>query len=81
MLVSDMAMPAEDGCALIQAIRRREEGASAGSSRSRSRASHRTPITRRLRAGSDDHLAKPVAPETLLERIRILAASYDRAAA
>jgi CheY-like chemotaxis protein len=28
-----------------------------------------------LRAGFDDHVAKPIAPDALLDRIRVLAAS------
>jgi signal transduction histidine kinase/ActR/RegA family two-component response regulator len=76
VVISDVGMPGENGYVLIRAIRDREEGRS-----------HRTlaiAITgfagrhdqeTALRAGFDEHVAKPVAPDDLLERVRVLAAS------
>lgn len=81
LLVSDVAMPEEDGYALIRAIRARE----AGSAR-RTRALAMTGFAAArdrdaaLRAGFDAHLAKPVDLDALFEGIRALfAASRDEA--
>jgi signal transduction histidine kinase len=76
VLISDIGMPGEDGYVLIRAVRGREDGRG-----------HRTiaiAITgfasrqdreMALRAGFDDHVAKPIEPDIVLERMRALAAS------
>jgi CheY-like chemotaxis protein len=76
VLVSDIGLPGEDGYALIRAIREREDGTSRRTlaiamTGFASRHDHETA----LRAGFDDHVGKPVEPETLLERLSCLAAS------
>jgi signal transduction histidine kinase/ActR/RegA family two-component response regulator len=76
MVISDVGMPGEDGYVLIRAIRDHEEG---GSHRTlaiaitgfASREDHESA----LRAGFDDHVAKPVELDNLLDRMRVLAAS------
>jgi CheY-like chemotaxis protein/two-component sensor histidine kinase len=76
VLISDIGMPDQDGYTLIRAIRDLEEG--------RSRRTFALAMTgfaghrdheMALRAGFDDHVAKPVDSTLLLERIRALAAS------
>jgi CheY-like chemotaxis protein len=76
LLISDVGMPGENGYVLIRAIRDHEKGRS-----------HRTlaiAITgfashedheSALRAGFDEHVAKPVELDDLLDRMRVLAAS------
>jgi PAS domain S-box-containing protein len=76
VLISDIGLPGENGYVLIRAIRELEEGRS-----------HRTlaiamtgfagrqDLEMALRAGFDEHVAKPVEPDTFLERLRVLAAS------
>jgi PAS domain S-box-containing protein len=74
VLVSDIGMPGEDGYALIRTIREREDGR-----RHRTLAIAVTGFAGRddrqmaLRAGFDEHLAKPVEIDALLDRIRVLA--------
>ncbi len=76
VVISDVGMPGENGYVLIRAIRDREEGrdhrtlaiAMTGFA---GREDHETA----LRAGFDEHLAKPVEPNDLLDRMRVLAAS------
>ena len=76
MVISDVGMPGEDGYVLIRAIRDQEEG---GSHRTlaiaitgfASREDHESA----LRAGFDEHVAKPVELDNLLDRMRVLAAS------
>jgi CheY-like chemotaxis protein/two-component sensor histidine kinase len=76
VLISDISMPDEDGYVLIRAIREREEGRS-----HRTLAIAMTGFAGRqdhemaLRAGFDEHVAKPVDPDTLFDRLRVLAAS------
>jgi signal transduction histidine kinase/CheY-like chemotaxis protein len=76
VLVSDIAMPGEDGYALIRAVRQREDGA-----RRRTLAIAMTGFASRqdheaaLRAGFDEHVGKPVEPTVLLERINVLVAA------
>jgi CheY-like chemotaxis protein len=76
LVISDVGMPGENGYVLIRTIRDREEG--------RSRRTLAIAITgfasrddhdSALRAGFDEHVAKPVKPGELLDRIRALAAS------
>ena len=76
LIISDVGMPGENGYVLIRTIRDREEG--------RSRRTLAIAITgfasrddheSALRAGFDEHVAKPVEPDDLLDRIRVLAAS------
>ncbi len=76
MVISDVGMPGEDGYVLIRAIRDHEAG---GSHRTlaiaitgfASREDHESA----LRAGFDEHVAKPVELDNLLDRMRVLAAS------
>jgi CheY-like chemotaxis protein/two-component sensor histidine kinase len=79
LVISDVGMPGENGYVLIRAIRDREEG--------RSRRTLAIAITgfasrddheSALRAGFDEHVAKPVEPNDLLDRIRVLAASRTK---
>ena len=76
VVISDVGMPGENGYALIRAIRDREEGRS-----HRTLAIAMTGFAGRedhemaLRAGFDEHVAKPVEPDELLDRVRVLAAS------
>jgi signal transduction histidine kinase/ActR/RegA family two-component response regulator len=75
VVISDIGMPDEDGYALIQAIRERDERQSR-----RTLALAMTGFASRqdqemaLRAGFDEHVAKPIEPGALLERLRVLAA-------
>jgi signal transduction histidine kinase len=79
LVVSDIGMPGEDGYALIRTIRDLEEGRAP-----RTLALAMTGFAGRrdhelaLRAGFDDHVAKPVDPRVLMDRIRVLAASRGR---
>jgi signal transduction histidine kinase/ActR/RegA family two-component response regulator len=76
VIISDVGMPGENGYALIRVIRDREEGRT-----QRTLAIALTGFGGRedhemaLRAGFDDHVAKPVEPDELLSRLRVLAAS------
>ncbi len=76
ILISDIGMPGEDGYVLIRAIREREEGKTR-----RTLAIAVTGFAGRqdretaLRAGFDEHVAKPVEPEALFECVRVLEAS------
>jgi PAS domain S-box-containing protein len=80
VIVSDIGMPEENGYVLIRAIREREEGR-----RHRTLAIAITGFAGRqdremaLRAGYDDHLAKPIEPTVLRERVRALEAGRGRA--
>jgi CheY-like chemotaxis protein len=76
VLISDIGMPGQDGYSLIRAIREQEEG--------RSRRTLAIAITgfatpqdreTALRSGFDEHVAKPVQIESLLERVRVLEAA------
>ena len=75
VLVSDIGMPSEDGYELIRTIRSREQGTPR-----RMLAVAITGFASRhdqeaaLRAGFDDHVAKPVRPDVLVDRLRLLAA-------
>ena len=76
VVISDVGMPGEDGYVLIRAIRDREEGRShrtlaIAMTGFAGRHDHETA----LRAGFDQHVAKPVEPDDLLDRVRMLAAS------
>jgi signal transduction histidine kinase/ActR/RegA family two-component response regulator len=76
LVISDVGMPGETGYVLIRAIRDHEEGRS-----HRTLAIAITGFASRedhaaaLRAGFDEHVAKPVEPDDLLARVRVLAAS------
>lgn len=78
VLVSDIAMPNEDGYALIRSIRERE-------ARSGSRAvavavtgfASREDREAAIAAGFDDHLAKPVDVDALFDRICSLSRTRD----
>jgi CheY-like chemotaxis protein len=76
VIISDVGMPGENGYALIREIRDREEG---GTHRTLAIAitgfAGRQDHEMALRAGFDDHVAKPVEPDELLNRLRVLAAS------
>jgi CheY-like chemotaxis protein/two-component sensor histidine kinase len=73
VLLSDIGMPGEDGYALIRTIREREAGGDR-----RTLAIAMTGFAglqdrqRALRAGFDEHLAKPVEFDLLLDRVRAL---------
>ena len=79
VLISDVGMPGEDGYVLIRAIREREEGR-----RHRTLAIAMTGFAGRqdremaLRAGFDEHVAKPAELEQLLDRVRLLEGSRRR---
>jgi len=81
VVISDVGMPGEDGYVLIRAIREREEGRS-----HRTLAIAMTGFAGRedremaLRAGFDEHVAKPAELEQLLDRVRMLERSRRRAA-
>jgi PAS domain S-box-containing protein len=76
VLISDIGMPGQDGYMLIRAIREHEEG-----HQRRTLAiaitGFATPQDREtaLRSGFDEHVAKPVQIESLLERVRVLEAA------
>jgi PAS domain S-box-containing protein len=76
VVVSDIGMPGEDGYTLIRRIREREDGSNRHTlaiamTGFATRQDHESA----LRAGFDEHVGKPVEPEALLERIRVLAES------
>jgi signal transduction histidine kinase/ActR/RegA family two-component response regulator len=76
LVISDVGMPGENGYVLIRAIRDQEEGRShrtlaIAMTGFASREDHETA----LRAGFDEHVAKPVETDDLLDRVRVLAAS------
>lgn len=76
LVISDVGMPGENGYVLIRAIREQEEGRSRRTlaiaiTGFASREDHETA----LRAGFDEHVAKPVEADDLLDRMRVLAAS------
>jgi two-component system CheB/CheR fusion protein len=80
VLVSDVGMPGEDGYALIRAIREREDGTTRRTlAIAITGFASRTDRDAALHAGFDAHVGKPVAAETLLERMSVLAASRARA--
>jgi PAS domain S-box-containing protein len=76
LLLSDVAMPDADGYTLIRAIRARE-----AETRRRTPALAMTGFASArdhdaaLRAGFDAHIAKPVDPAALIDRVRALAAA------
>ena len=76
VVISDVGMPGESGYVLIRAIRDREEGRSQRTLAIAMTgfAGHQDHETA-LRAGFDEHLAKPVVPDDLLDLMRVLAAS------
>jgi CheY-like chemotaxis protein len=76
LIISDVGMPGENGYVLIRAIRDQEEGRShrtlaIAMTGFASREDHETA----LRAGFDEHVAKPVETDELLDRVRVLAVS------
>jgi signal transduction histidine kinase/ActR/RegA family two-component response regulator len=76
LVISDVGMPGENGYDLIRAIRDHEEGRSRRTlaiaiTGFASREDHESA----LRAGFDQHVAKPVEVDDLLDRMRELAAS------
>ena len=82
LIISDVGMPGENGYVLIRAIRDHEEGRSHRTlaiaiTGFASREDHETA----LRAGFDEHVAKPVEADDLLDRVRVLAASRTGIAA
>jgi PAS domain S-box-containing protein len=74
LLVSDVAMPRMDGCALIREIRRTGPG-SARNIPAVALTAYARPEDRRraLDAGFQDYLTKPVEPEVLVARVAALA--------
>ena len=74
LLVSDVAMPRMDGCALIREIRRTGPGSSRAIPAVALTAFARPEDRRRaLDAGFQDYLTKPVEPEVLVARVAALA--------
>ena len=74
LLLSDVAMPWMDGCALIREIRRTGPGVSRAIPALALSAFARPEDRRRaLEAGFQDYLTKPVEPEVLLARVAALA--------
>ena len=74
LLVSDVAMPGMDGCALIREIRRTGPG-SARAIPAVALTAYARPEERRraLDAGFQDYLTKPVEPDVLVARVAALA--------
>ena len=74
ILVSDVAMPRMDGCALLREIRRSVPGAT-GMLPAVAVSAFARPEDRRraLDAGFQDYLTKPVEPEVLVARVAALA--------
>jgi signal transduction histidine kinase/ActR/RegA family two-component response regulator len=78
LLLSDIGMPEEDGYALIRAIREREDGTGRRTvAIAMTGFASRQDYEAALRAGFDEHVAKPVDPTALLERIRVLTAARE----
>jgi PAS domain S-box-containing protein len=74
ILISDVAMPHMDGCALVREIRRNGPGAAGGMPAVAVSAFARPEDCRRaLEAGFQDYLTKPVEPEVLVARVAALA--------
>ena len=74
LLVSDIAMPRMDGCAMIRELRRSGLGTSSGIP-AVALTAYARPEDRRhaLEAGFQDYLTKPVEPEELVARVAALA--------
>jgi CheY-like chemotaxis protein len=74
LLVSDIAMPGEDGYALVAELRRRERGAGGPRLPATALTAFARPEDRRrmLDAGFDAHVAKPVEPEELYAALTAL---------
>jgi CheY-like chemotaxis protein len=75
VLISDVGMPGEDGYVLIREIREREEGKRRTFAIAVTGFAGRQDRETALRAGFDEHVAKPVEPEVLFECVRVLEAS------
>ena len=72
LLVSDVAMPRMDGCALIREIRRRDAGPGAMPAVAVSAFARPEDRRRALEAGFQDYLTKPVEPEVLVAAVAAL---------
>jgi PAS domain S-box-containing protein len=79
VLVCDLAMPGDDGCALIRAVRS-WPAAEGGSVQAVALTAYARPEDREraLRAGFQLHLAKPVEPGALIEAVAQLAGGVPR---
>lgn len=77
LLVSDIAMPGEDGCQLVQELRRRERALGERALPAVALTAFTRPEDRRrvLAAGFDAHVPKPVEPDEL---VATLSALLDR---
>ena len=78
MLISDVGMPGEDGYVLIREIREREDGERRTFAIAVTGFAGRQDRETALRAGLDEHVARPVEPEVLFECVRVLEASRGR---
>jgi signal transduction histidine kinase/DNA-binding NarL/FixJ family response regulator len=82
LLVSDIAMPGEDGCSLVQELRRSERSLGQLPIPAVALTAFARPEDRRrvLAAGFDAHVAKPVEPDDLLDTLKRLLERRPRAA-
>jgi signal transduction histidine kinase/DNA-binding NarL/FixJ family response regulator len=83
LLVSDIAMPGEDGCALIQELRRVERALGQQPAPAVALTAFSRPDDRKrvLAAGFDAHVPKPVEPDELRETLTALLRREPRPAA
>ncbi len=77
ILVSDIAMPGEDGLALIRKLRSGAHGRSSIPAIALTAYASNDDRIRILEAGYDTHLMKPLEPEALLDAIRNLTRSSE----
>jgi PAS domain S-box-containing protein len=76
LLVSDVAMPGEDGCALVRGLRARSDETPAIALTAYARPEDRDRV---LAAGFQTHLPKPVDPGELIASVACLAVTGDAA--
>jgi signal transduction histidine kinase len=78
VLLSDIAMPGEDGYALIRRVRDRSDGAGRVSAAALTAYATQEDRAKALRAGYDEHIPKPVDPARLLGTIATLVGRGSR---